>query len=72
MVRLQGQRAESQEHMRLGSLPKLQLYDIRDLLDLTPALLRDILSLRALRVQASHGHLLLLHRTHCWRCDTNP
>ena len=51
-VYLQGRGADPEEHVRLGSLPKLTIYYAHGLLELIPALLHDIISLQALQVPA--------------------
>ena len=52
MACLQGQGTKSEDHLPLGCLPKLATYHVHNLVDMTPALLHDILSLLALQVQA--------------------
>ena len=61
MVYLQGRGANPEEHVRLGYLPKLTSYQADDLLELTPALLHDIISLGALQVPARPTCILPLH-----------
>ena len=45
-----------QSSLPLGHLPNVTSFVRRHVLELTPAVLRDILSLRALQVQAEPGH----------------
>lgn len=50
---MQGRRGvDPDKHVRLGYLPKLTSYQAQDVLELTPAVLHDIISLKALQVQA--------------------
>lgn len=49
---LQGRGVDPDQHVRLGCLPKLTSYCAHDVLELSPPLLQDILSLQALKVQA--------------------
>ena len=50
-MHLQGHRAGADQHVGLGCLPKLESYRAYEVLELTPATLHDIVSLRALQVQ---------------------
>ena len=56
MACLQGIGYLPQDHLPLGCMPKLTVYHLRPVLELTPALLRDIISLQTLQVQHKPSH----------------
>ena len=72
MVCLQGRGVDPDKHLRLGVLPNLTSFCAHELLELTPAMLHDIISLQALRVRAWLCRLLPGTASCCDRVSDAP